>query len=245
MSDVFQRETRTYLGTTRDVWVGGSGPGVVVMHEIPGLHPGVIGFGEELVAAGFTVWMPDMFGDAGRAVHNPLYMLKSIAKGCVSREFTTWRTGKNSAITDWLRQLAKELADVTEGRVGAVGMCFTGGFALAMMVDEWVGAPVLSQPSLPFGVFPWQSRDLGIDDDTLRQVKDRCKNGCPVLGLRYSGDRMVPRARFDRLREELGDAFESIEAPSEMRPWRHSVLTLHRHEPAVTRVLAFFREHTG
>lgn len=244
MSDRFESTRVTLDGVTRDVWKGGTGPGIVVMHEIPGLHPGVIRFGEDLVDAGFTVWMPNLFGTPEKEV-GPIYMLGSIARGCVSREFTVWRTGQNSPVTDWLRALARQLSEETAGRVGAVGMCFTGGFALAMMTDACVGAPVLSQPSLPFAVFPWQSRDLGVDGPTLERIKERCASGTCVLGLRYSADRMAPRARFDRLKSELGDAFRAIEVPSGAAFWKHSVLSLDRHDPSVDEVIAFFREHTG
>lgn len=240
----FTCERHTYGEATRDVWKGGDGPGVVVMHEIPGLHPGVIQFAEDLLDAGFRVWMPDLFGTPGKSV-NPLYMLDSIVRGCISAEFTTWRTGRNSPITDWLRKLAADLAEETGGRVGAVGMCFTGGFALGMMVDDVVGAPVLSQPSLPFAVFPWQRSDLGVDAPTLERIKERCASGTCVLGLRYSMDPMVPGARFRRLERELGDAFEAIEVPSRGRFWKHSVLSLDRHDPSVHKVIEFFREHTG
>ncbi len=233
----------TIDGVPRDVWSRGGGPGIVVMHEVPGLHPLVISFARELTDRGFTVWMPDLFGVAGKPFGFP-YMGASLVRACISREFTTWRTGQNSPITDWLRGLARRLAESTGGPVGAVGMCLTGGFALAMMVDECVAAPVLSQPSLPFAVFPWQRRDLGVDAPTLEQIKARSSEGICVLGLRYSADFMVPGARFDTLRRELGDRFEAVEIPGWL-PWRHSVLAIDRHEPSVRRTIAFFEEHLG
>lgn len=239
----FRRATHRYDGVEKDVWIAGEGPGVVVMHEMPGLHPDVLRFARDLVDAGFTVWMPSLFGTDGRPA-SAGYSLASLARGCVSREFHVLRIGARSPITDWLRGLARDLAETTGGPVGAVGMCFTGGFALAMMVDPWLEAPVLSQPSLPFGIFPWQRRDLGIDGPTLAQVRERCAQGACVLGLRYRNDPMVPPERFDRLREELGDAFRE-RVIDDWRPWRHSVLALHRHEDSVREVLAYFRERLG
>jgi dienelactone hydrolase len=112
-------------------------------------------------------------------------------------------------------------------------MCFTGGFALAMMVDDVVLAPVLSQPSLPFPVTKAHKRDLGISDDDLAAVKQRCAAGVSVLGLRFTGDRAVPPERFQRLRDELGDAFVAVEIDSSSgnahgNPrMAHSVLTEH------------------
>ena len=121
-------------------------------------------------------------------------------------------------------------------------MCLTGGFALALMVDPWVTAPVLSQPSLPFALFPWQRRDLGIDAATLTKVKQRVEEGTCVLGLRYRGDPSVPSARFRRLEAELGEGFEAVELP--MSLGKHSVLAYDRDEESVQRTLAFFKEHT-
>lgn len=242
--DGFEPRPMTFEGKTREVWCAGSGPGVVVMHEIPGLHPDVAQFGRDLVAEGFTVWMPDMFGEVGRPFDEG-YARRSLVRACISREFNVLRAGRTSPITTWLRALAGRLAEQTGGQVGAVGMCLTGGFALALMVDDCVGAPVLSQPSLPFGIFAFQRRDLGIGPADLAAVKRRCAGGTPVLGLRYDGDPFVPAARFDRLRDELGDRFEAIELPSNGDPQLHSVLTRHRHEPTVQRVIEFFRAHTG
>jgi hypothetical protein len=60
----------------------------------------------------------------------------------------------------------------------------------------------------------------------------RAAAGLPLLGLRFSGDRLCPRERFDRLRQEFGDQFEAIEIPSpdpahQIEKRAHSVLTLH------------------
>jgi len=245
----------TLQGETRDVYCTGSGPGVIVMHESPGLHPGVVEFGQLVAAAGFRVYMPSLIGEAF-APMTPGRALQTIARACVSKEFTIWATGQNSPITDWLRALAKQAFAECGGRgVGAVGMCLTGGFALAMMVEDCVTAPVLSQPSLPFGVTRAQKRDLGIDDTTLAKVRERARAGTCVLGLRFTGDVMVPRERFDRLRDELGDNFIAVEIdsspgnPHGIPRLAHSVLTLHRVDrpghptaDALAKVLAFFRD---
>jgi dienelactone hydrolase len=113
-------------------------------------------------------------------------------------------------------------------------MCFTGGFALAMAVDEHMLAPVLSQPSLPFGVGSKRRRDLGISDADLATVRERAeRDGQCVLGLRFTGDPMVPAERFARLRQELGDRFLAVEIDSSkgnahgIPRLAHSVLTLH------------------
>jgi dienelactone hydrolase len=184
------------------------------------------------------------------------YTAETIARACVSREFTIWGTRQNSPITDWLRELARLAHRECGGvGVGALGMCLTGGFALAMMVDDVVQAPVLSQPSLPFGVTPARRRDLGIDDATLARVRARADAGVCVLGLRFTHDVLVPDERFQRLRDELGDRFIAIEIdsgpgnPHGISRFAHSVLVLDRVDRpghptriALDRVIAFFRE---
>jgi dienelactone hydrolase len=245
----------TYDGATRTVFKGGAGPAVIVMHEVPGLYPAVVEFARRVIAAGFTVYLPSLLGTPGKPM-GVADNLSSIARACVAREFSTWATGKTSPIVSWLRALAGDAhAECGGPGVGAVGMCLTGGFALAMMVDDVVVAPVLSQPSLPFPISRRHRRDLGIDDATLARVKQRAAQGACVMGLRFTGDPMVPAARFARLRDELGDNFLAVEIdssignPHGIPRTAHSVLTLHFvDEPghptrvATDRVLEFFRD---
>ena len=115
-----------------------------------------------------------------------------------------------------------------------------GGFALGMMLDDIMVAPVLSQPSLPFPVGKRRGRDLNLSPDDAEVVARRAAAGCQVLGLRFSEDKFVGD-RFSALRELLGDAFVAVELPSS-KPSDHSVLTEQRDEASVQRVLAFFRE---
>jgi len=215
----------------------GTGPGVVVVHEIPGPTPEVIAFAEEVVAAGFTVVLPHLFGVPEKPV-GAAYALDTLRRVCVSREFTSMATGVTTPVAGWLRSLARELHEELGGPgVGALGMCFTGGFALAMMVDPAVVAPVVAQPSAPFPIGPRRSRDVNLSPEDLAVVKERAAAGCPVLGLRYRQDPAVGR-RFDTLTEELGGAFVKVEFDGR----KHATLTLHRQQEAVDRVLAFLGE---
>jgi dienelactone hydrolase len=258
VTDLFsdlERTEATYEGATHTVFRGGKGPAVIVIHEIPGLHPGVVAFGKRVIAAGMTAYMPSLFGEPGREVSGG-YIFGQISRACVSSEFATWATRKTSPIVSWLRALARDAHQACGGPgVGAIGMCLTGGFALAMMVDDTMVAPVLSQPSLPFPLSGGHRRDLGISDDDLVKVKARCAAGTPVLGMRFTADRAVPGERFQRLRDELGDRFLGIEIdsspgnPHGIPKNAHSVVTLHLvDEPghptrvALDRVIAFFRE---
>lgn len=230
----------TAAGITHDTYRKGSGPLVLVVHEVPGITPKVAAFAEEVVSAGFTVVMPDLVGTPGKEMSNG-YAMSSLAKVCVSKEFTAMAQNKTSPIIGWLRALGRSLHQEIGGKgIGAVGMCFSGGFALGMMLDDHMLAPVLSQPSLPFPMGAKRAADLNLSPDDALVVKRRADEGCQVLGLRYTGDRLVG-TRFDSLRELLGDAFIAIELPSSKKT-DHSVLTEQRDEPSVQRVLSFFRE---
>jgi dienelactone hydrolase len=167
--------------------------------------------------------------------------MQQMAKVCVAREFTTFALNQTSPIIAWLRALARNLHQEVGGSgVGAVGMCFSGGFALGMMVDDIMLAPVLSQPSLPFPVGKARGADLNLSPDDAAAIAERAAAGCQVLGLRFTGDKLVGD-RFSMLRELLGDAFIAVELPSS-KATDHSVLTEQRDEESVTRVLDFFVE---
>ncbi len=215
----------------------GNGPGVIVVHEIPGLTPNVLAFAQEVVDAGFTVALPSLFGTPGRPKTGG-YTMGTLARVCVRGEFTKLGLRRTAPIADWLRALARSLHEELGGPgVGALGMCFTGGFALAMMADGPVVAPVLAQPSTPFPVSRSHRADLNLSPADLASVRAKAADGCAVLGLRYVDDPAVG-TRFDTLRGELGDKFIAVEFPGR----RHSTLTEHRQQEGVATVLAFFRE---
>jgi dienelactone hydrolase len=238
----FARTTFTHGGTTRDVYRLGDGPAVVVIAEMPGITPKVADFARRVAAIGCTAVMPHLFGDPGRdpnpAAHGRAGMASTFVRAavpaCVSREFAVLATGRTSPVVDWLRGLARAEHDRCGGPgVGAIGMCFTGGYALAMATDDRLLAPVLSQPSLPLPVGRSRAHNIDISPEDLAVVRGRCAAGeLEVLGLRFTGDRGVPRARFDFLREQLGDAFVAVELddedanPDSAFP-PHSVLTEH------------------
>jgi dienelactone hydrolase len=251
----FEAFAFTHAGATRDVYRRGSGPGVVVIHEIPGITPEVARFGRRVADEGFTAFLPHLFGTPGRPFSNA-YVLAQMARACVSREFAVLARRESSPITDWLRALCRHAHERCGGPgVGALGMCLTGNFALALMVDESVMAPVLSQPSLPFPVSASHREALHVSDPDLAAAKGRAQLGCGVLGLRFTRDPLCPPERFERLRRELGAGFEAIEIdsspgnPHGIPRTAHSVLTKdlvdeagHPTRAALERVLAFFRE---
>ncbi|WP_068877346.1 dienelactone hydrolase family protein [Phenylobacterium sp. CCH9-H3] len=250
----YDRFDFTHAGRTYPVYRRGAGPAVIVMHEMPGLHPLVIRFADRVAEAGMSVFCPSLFGAPGKPVSRGYTLATALGVLCIRREFYVWRGDRSSPVADWLRALSRKAhADCGGKGVGAVGMCFTGGFALAMMTDPSMVAPVLSQPSLPIN--KKGAAQIGLSGEELACVKGRLADeDLSVLGLRFRSDKLVPDARFETYRRELGDRFEVIEledgdaAPAIIPP--HSVLTLHLKEEGPTkaaeqRVIQFFRERTG
>ena len=248
---------------SRPVYRRGTGPAVIVIHEMPGLHPLVVQFADRIVAAGMTAVMPSLFGKPGKTVTMG-YGLAEMLKGiCIRREFSVWATNRSSPIIDWLRALARKLHQECGGPgVGAIGMCFTGNFALAMMTEPAVVAPVLSQPSLPLPAGPGSAKRraaIGVSDDEVACAKRRfAGENLSMIGLRFHGDPFVPDERFDTYKRTFGDRFEAIELdPKDAAPntgmVAHSVLTVHlrNDDPdgptkrAERRVIEFFAQRLG
>ena len=255
--DDFERREVTLLGRSKDVVVAGSGPAVIVMTEMPGISPHVARFARFVRDAGFTVWMPQLFGDPGRPLSTG-YAVRSIVKGCVSREFRAFAANASSPVTQWLRALAAHAHPLCGGRgVGAIGMCFTGNFALTMMLEPAMLAPVLSQPSLPLK----EPAGLEIAPAELAAVRERLdREDLTVLAYRFSGDKVCRAERFAAYAAALGDRFVGRELPDEAAgsdvspffarhvPFPHSVVTQHlideAGQPTIAardEILAFFR----
>lgn len=252
----FISEQFDHEGETRTVYRAGEGPVVIIMTEVPGITPAVHRFACRVRDVGFTVYVPQLFGTPMRDF-SIAYAAQTLSRVCISKTFRVLASRQSSPIVDWLRSLARHLHDRHGGPgVGAVGMCLTGNFGLAMMLDAPVIAPVLSQPSLPFPIGADRKQALHASDAALAAAHEKIdKDGAAILALRFKGDPACPGERFERLRREFGDAFESIEIddkhanPEGPKP-PHSVLTNHlidkKGEPtreALDRTLAFLREH--
>jgi dienelactone hydrolase len=231
--DGFETTTFRALGRTRDVYRMGTGPSVLVLSEMPGITPLVTAFARRVADRGLSVAMPHLFGTDGAEPTNAAFR-NCFRQVCVSREFKLMASHQSSPITRWLTELAHHEHEQCGGPgVGVVGMCLTGGFALAMMVDPVVVAPVLSQPSLPASLRKSSPRRgaLALSPTETAAVKARADAGQCVLGLRFTGDPLSPSERFASLRDLLGDRFIGVEIDSSPgNAWgykdkAHSVLT--------------------
>lgn len=245
----------THARRGRTVYRKGEGPAVVVMHEVPGISAEVARFARKVADAGFTVFMPHLFGPIGKKTNEADRMFQ-LAKLCVSREWHVLAENRSSPVANWLRAIARHVHEEIGGRgVGAVGMCVTGNFALTMTLDPWVVAPVMAHPSFPLPITRKKAAALHVTPATLANARRRAdEEGLKVLGLRFDGDVLFCRAaRFETLRRELGAGFEGLELPaSSAKPQAeppHSVLTIGLIDSsgeltriAVDRVLSFLSE---
>jgi dienelactone hydrolase len=232
----FARREITLDGVSKRVYVAGSGPAVIVMTEMPGISPEVARFSRWVRDAGFTVYMPSLFGRDG-AVPGVEEGTATFQRACVSAEFRALAANVSSPVTQWLRALAR-LAHRESGGpgVGAIGMCFTGNFALTMMLEPAMLAPVLSQPALPLN----DPAGIEIAPDEIKAVRDRLdREDLTVLAYRFEGDRFCMAARFAAYAEALGDRFVGRVLPdsaanADVAPFfaqrvacPHSVVTAH------------------
>lgn len=203
-------------GLAKCVYRRGTGPAVLLIHELPGMSEPCIAMGRRLADAGYTVYMPLLFGAPGG-----FYGAKPLLWPCVWKEFGFLSRRRRRPVTDWLRALSRRAKDERPGKgVGAIGMCVTGSFALALLLDDHLIAPVLSQPSPAV----LGSGDHGLSDEEWDCARRRSKDeGLPVLGFRFTGDALCREARFETLREGLGGRFRAVEIEGQA----HSVFTYH------------------
>jgi len=242
---------------TKRVYVAGKGPAVIVMTEMPGISPHVARFARWVRDAGFTVYMPSLFGRDG-AVPDAEEGMATLQRACMSAEFRAMAANESSPVTQWLRALARLAHGECGGPgVGAIGMCFTGNFALTMMLEPSMLAPVLSQPSLPLR----EPAGLEIAPDELAAVRERLdRDDLTVLAYRFRGDKVCRAERFAAYAAALGDRFVGRELPDEAAgsevspffarhvPFPHSVVTQHlidrEGQPTTAardEILAFFK----
>ena len=260
LEDFTHREI-TLDGVGKRVYVAGSGPAVIVMTEMPGISPEVARFSRWVRDAGFTVYMPSLFGRDG-AVPGVEEGSAIFQRACVSAEFRALAANVSSPVTQWLRALAR-LAHRESGGpgVGAIGMCFTGNFALTMMLEPAMLAPVLSQPALPLN----EPAGIEIAPDEIKAVRERLeREDLTVLAYRFEGDRFCMAARFATYAEALGDRFVGRVLPdsaanTDVAPFfaqrvacPHSVVTAHlideAGQPTIAardEILAFFAKRLG
>jgi dienelactone hydrolase len=249
-------EPFTAAGFTHDVYRKGAGPGVVLIPEMPGLHPGVLALGNHLVDNGFTVAAPSLFGTPGAPGIRP-GAVPVMLRGCVAKD----SPGSRPTPTGLWRTICGRSPETSTRRRRARVSASSANASLVASHSPRrpttaCSAPVLSQPSLPLPLTPKQRRDPGLSEAELKVVERRAADeGLCALGLRFSEDPLVPAERFKTLKDRLGDAFEVIEINSKkgnehgFGKMAHSVLTLelreqegHPTNDALNRVVEFLTQ---
>lgn len=252
----------TFENKKKRVFCSGTGPAIVVIAEIPGISPHVARFSRWVRDAGFTIYMPSLFGRDG-AIPSAEEGKEIFEKACISQEFKAFASNESSPVTSWLRALAKLAHQECGGPgVGAVGMCFTGNFALSMMLEPAMLAPVMCEPSLPLD----NPSALAIETEALKTIAQRLKtDDLTVLGYRFEGDSFCRAERFAAYSAALGDHFigrvlpDSAGNTKDLPPFTeevvghpHSVVTTHLIDEigqptlaARDEIIAFFKQRLG
>jgi dienelactone hydrolase len=175
-------------------------PPLLLMPEIAGFSPGLHLFAERLIEAGFRVYMPWLFGPFGKRapVRNGIRL-------CISREFAYLRAGTSSPVTTWLRALTAHISKHSGGaRVGAIGMCLTGAFAIPLIIEPLVAAAVAAQPSVPLSLLFLRSSQLNVSDGEIAAARARLDAGeAHLLAIRCRPDSICPRVKIERLQREF------------------------------------------
>ena len=218
----------------REVLVSGTGPAVIVMAEMPGIGPHVLRFARWVRDAGLTVYLPSLFGRDG-AVPDAAETRRLPCR-LHQRRISVPEHGEPSPVSNWLRQLARLAHDECGGPgVGAIGMCFTGNFAVSLLIEPSVVAAVVAQPALPLDnpsqvAFPQRSWPLFARVSRLRHP-----HSCVSVRWRH----FCRAERFAAYAEALGPRFESHVLPEDSAnrdvppftaafvPTPHSVFTAH------------------
>lgn len=211
LTDFDRRDVAIDDDHPRPVYVAGRGPAVIVLPEMPGISPHVARFARWVRDAGFTVYLPSLFGRDG-AYPQADDGLATLRRACVRAEFHVLANQGASPITRWLRGLARVAHAACGGPgVGAIGMCFTGNFALTMMLEPSVRAPVLCQPSLPFD----DPAAVESAPDELVAIRRRIdRDELTVRAYRFDSDRHCTAQRFATYAAALGPRFEATVLPA-------------------------------
>lgn len=206
------------------------GPAIVMIYEIFGMTPEMRRIARELAREGYTVLIPDLFA-RGRV--KPL---------CIASTLATMTTGRGAALGD-CESARRWLADqptVDADRIGVMGFCMGGGFALLLSqtglyrvaVPFYGRAGVAVEPVCPV-VASFGGRDLQFADGYPQRLEaDLAERGIPHDVVVYP---------------EAGHSFMTRTPGAKGAVARRTPLHAEYHEPSATdateRVRAFLRDH--
>ncbi len=225
----------------RKVFVKGEGKPVLILQELPGFGEQAVKFAEQVIDEGFRVYFPHLLGKLGKE-DNTQAVLNIVRNYCILREFQFFASGRQSRIADWMRDLCAEISDRESGaKIGVLGMCMTGSFAIPLIAEPSVAGAVASQPSLPFK--PVQGLHMSPGDVSL--ARDAMKTKGPAIAMRYRKDTICqPRHvsdLYDAFKPHLEtEEYEELPGRTGKRP-AHALMTVDQHPEAYARVIDYFR----
>jgi carboxymethylenebutenolidase len=151
--------------------------GVVVIHEVFGDQPEIRAVCDEFATRGYVAVMPDLFSAGGpRAI-------------CIARAMAESASGKAGRISGYIEATSDWLAeqdDVDGDRIGVIGFCMGGAFALAYLGSGRSGARVAS---VNYGDVPKDA--------------ERLRGACPIVASYGRRDLILGRRPPDLLRRHL------------------------------------------
>ena len=225
------------------VYVKGDGPPILILQELPGIGIETFDLADRLIAEGFKVYLPHLFGALGETISNPLKFARRL--WCIRHEFQVFRTGRQSEIASWMRALCAEIQSRENGaQLGVIGMCLTGSFVIPLMAEDAVKGAVASQPALP----------MVFRKNRLHMSQTEVENACaamttkgPALAMRFKSDRISTSAHIQALKSAFGDHLEvaELDNPAGVTGSAHSLLTLDFSDEAWDRTSRYFKSRFG
>lgn len=230
-------------GINHPVHSRGDGPPILILQELPGIGRETFDLADLLIENGFKVYLPDLFGTFGQTERGALKNLRRLI--CIRHEFQVWRTGRQSSIANWMRKLCAEIQTREDGqRLGVIGMCLTGSFAIPLMAEDAVQAAVASQPSVPK---PILFDRLHMSPSEVDRACRAMETKGTALAMRYKNDKISTAAQMQTLKSAFGPHLEveEYDDPPGHTGNPHALLTLHPLPEAFDRTLEYFKDRFG
>jgi len=225
------------------IYAKGEGPPIVILQELPGIGVETFALADRLIAAGFKVYLPHLFGELGKTLKSKLANAGRL--WCIRREFQAFRVGTQSEIAAWLRALCAEVEKRDGGaRIGVIGMCLTGSFAIPLMAEDAVAGAVASQPALPI-IF--RKDQLPMSSCDVKRARKKMEEKGPALAMRYKSDKLSTEKHINALEDAFGNTLvvERYCNPKGVEGALHSLLTVDFSEEAYARVEEYFKARFG